>query len=107
MLYDVPNNESLEEARQIFEGLMTINHDVVTELLQHCTSIMVKRLFMALSEQYNYQCVTKVYVSSLDCGTGKRMLVPDGFLNTKYQITLPRSWQKLPLDEYSKEHTDA
>jgi hypothetical protein len=94
LLYDVPNNESLEEARQIFEGLMTLDPDVVTELLKHCTSIKVKRLFMVLSEQFNYQWVSKVNVSSLDFGTGKRMLVPDGFLNTKYKITLPRSWQK-------------
>ena len=95
LLYDVPDKESLDEARQIFEGLITLQPDVVTELLKHCTSIKVKRLFMVLAEQFNYLWVSKVNTLSIDFGTGKRKLIPDGFLHQKYQITLPKSWQTL------------
>jgi hypothetical protein len=92
-LYDVPEKESLEEARLVFEGLMTLRPDVVGELLKLCISVKVKRLFMVLAEMFNHAWLPELNIKQVDFGKGKRGLVHDGFMNSKYQITLPKSWQ--------------
>ena len=93
-LFDVPEKESLEEAFWLFEGLMTLQPDVVSLLLKHCSSVKAKRLFMVLAEYFKYPWVAGLDVSSVDFGRGKRMLVAGGFLHPKYQIMVPNSWKK-------------
>ena len=51
MLYDVGKNESLEEARNIFEGLGTLRKDVTGQLLSCCTSVKAVRLFLSWARE--------------------------------------------------------
>jgi len=51
MLYDVGTNESLEEARNVFEGLRNFRKDVVGKLLACCTSVKAVRLFLTWSRE--------------------------------------------------------
>ena len=97
-LYEVPQNESLEESKEIFEGLMTLQPDIVGKLLEQCSSVKAKRLFLVLAEMYSHPWVTEINMKTIDFGTGKRRLIPNGFLHPKYRITLPKSWQSQESD---------
>jgi len=46
MLYDVGTKESLEETRNVFEGLRNLRKDVAGSLLACCTSVKAVRLFL-------------------------------------------------------------
>lgn len=45
LLYLVPKEQSLEEAKYLMEGLMTLRSKLLQTLLEQCQSIKVKRCF--------------------------------------------------------------
>ncbi len=51
MLYEVGTNQSLEEARNLFEGLQNVRTAVVGRLLECCTSVKAVRLFLTWSRE--------------------------------------------------------
>lgn len=91
VLYFAPREQSYEEARLLMEGLTTLRLKVVQTLLENCTSVKVKRLFMVLAEGCGHAWVRKLDVSRVDFGKGRRMLVKGGRLDTKYNISVPET----------------
>lgn len=89
LLADVPDKESFDETWHIFQGLSTLRPNVLQKLLQSCTSIKVKRLFLYLAEVSGHVWFEKLNVSEIDLGKGKRVVVPGGAFNKKYRITVP------------------
>ena len=89
VLHLVPEEESFEQARLLLQGLTTLRPDLVHKLLVACTSIKVRRLFMALSEELELPWTKKVDFDSIDIGKGARCLLKGGKTHPKYQITLP------------------
>ncbi len=89
VLQDVPKRESVYEADVLMQGLANLRPSNVTALLKACTSVKVKRLFLALAARHQHQWLTYLELSSVDLGKGKRMLVRGGRLHPKYLITLP------------------
>lgn len=85
----VPLKQSYDDARSLMEGLVSLRPSHIQLLLELCTSIKTKRLFMHLAEICNHQWVGKLSLANVDFGSGKRMLVKGGRLDTKYQITVP------------------
>jgi hypothetical protein len=79
----------VHEANAIMQGLATLRPQVVSDLLRHCNSIKAKRLFLALADRNHHAWLAHVELQGVDLGSGKRVLVRDGKLNVKYQITLP------------------
>ncbi len=51
MLYEVGTNETLEESRQVFEGLRNVRKDVAGGLLSCCTSVKAVRLFLTWARE--------------------------------------------------------
>lgn len=91
VLYFVPKEQSYEEARMLMEGLTTPRIKIVQTLLESCTSVKVKRLFMVLAEGCGHAWVRKLDISNVNFGKGKRMLVRGGRLDPKYNISVPES----------------
>jgi hypothetical protein len=89
ILHLVPRDESYDEARLLMEGLTTLRPSLVQTLLERCTSVKVKRLFMVLAEGSGHVWVNKLNPVQVDFGQGKRMLVKGGRLHPTYQITVP------------------
>ncbi|MBI4694543.1 MAG: type IV toxin-antitoxin system AbiEi family antitoxin [Gammaproteobacteria bacterium] len=89
VLHDVPARESVHEADVLMQGLVNLRPSQVTALLEACTSVKVKRLFLALAERHAHQWLSHVRLGRVDLGKGKRLLVPGGHLHAKYLITLP------------------
>jgi hypothetical protein len=90
MLYHLPGKGSFEEAYLIMESLITLRPAVVQSLLECCTSVKVKRLFMYMAERHQHPWVGKLDLSKVDFGQGKRVIVKAGILDKKYNITVPR-----------------
>jgi hypothetical protein len=86
---ETPDSALVNEVNALMPGLATLRPQLVGALLQHCDSVKAKRLFLALAERHRHAWLAHVSLQDVDLGSGKRVLVPDGKLNTKYQITLP------------------
>lgn len=90
VLHLVPFEQTAEEAQLLMEGLGTLRPKVVEELLQHCRSVKVKRLFLALAERCEHPWMKKLSLTKVKLGKGNRVVVKGGTLDSKYQITLPK-----------------
>ena len=71
------------------EGLNNLRPDLVQNLLENCSSIKVKRLFLYLAEKASHGWVQHIKLDKIDLGSGKRSIVKNGVYNSKYKITVP------------------
>lgn len=98
VLYLVPKYESFEESGLLMESLTTLRPKLVQSLLEQCSSIKVKRLFLYLAEKNNHAWLDKLDLEKISLGKGKRSIVKGGRLNPKYNITVPLSIDSTPLE---------
>jgi len=74
---------------QVMGNLATLRPEVVQPLLEACGSVKVKRLFLYLAERHGHDWFAKLDPGKVDLGKGKRMIVPKGRYDARYQITVP------------------
>ena len=86
----VNDSDSFMSARELMEGMIDLRVKVLQELLEKCSSIRVKRIFLYLAEQINLPWPSKLDKEKIDLGVGKRVIVKGGSFNSKYAITVPR-----------------
>lgn len=91
VLYQVPMHQSIEESYYLMEGMIGLRPDLVQNLLEACTSIKVKRLFLCLAEKLNLPWFSRLNLQKINLGQGKRSIIKNGILDKKYFITIPRS----------------
>lgn len=89
-LYLAPKNQPLMEVFELMEGLNNLRPASVQKLLESCTSVKVKRLFLFMVEKAGHRWFNQIDQDSLDLGSGKRSIVTDGIYISKYQITVPK-----------------
>jgi len=58
------------------------------ELLEMCTSVKVKRLFLYMSEKINHAWLEYLKLDKIDIGKGKRVITKGGTLDKKYNIVI-------------------
>jgi len=92
MLDDVPQGPTFEHADKIFESLTALRPRLLTQLLQGCTSVRAKRLFLFFADRHGHSWARHVDRTHIDLGRGKRQLIAGGRLNAQYQITVPASF---------------
>lgn len=88
-LFLAPKNQELIECYQLMEGLNNLRPNLVQNLLESCTSVKVKRLFLYLAEKVNHNWVNHINIEKIDLGSGKRSIVKNGVYDAKYKITVP------------------
>jgi hypothetical protein len=93
-LYVAPGEMDLMECYEIMENLNDLRPLLVQELLEKCTSIKVKRLFLYLAEKQNQPWLKFLNLDKVDLGRGKRSLVKGGIYIPKYQLTVPSSFAR-------------
>jgi len=86
-----PERMDLVETYGLLENLRTLRPQVMQSLLEACSSVKVKRLFMFLAERAGLPVVTKLARNRIDLGKGARSIVPKGAYVAKYEIVVPRS----------------
>ncbi len=89
-LYLAPKAQPLLEIYELIEGLNNLRPMTIQKLLENCTSVKVKRLFLYMAEKAGHDWVTYIKQDKIDLGTGKRQVVSDGTYIPKYQITVPK-----------------
>jgi hypothetical protein len=86
-----PAHFDLDETYRIMENLGSLKPADVQILLEQCTSVKVKRLFLYLAEKAGHGWVKYLKPDRINLGKGKRMIVKSGVYVPKYKITVPQS----------------
>lgn len=89
-LYLAPKSQPLLEVFQLMEGLNNLRPASVQKLLEACSSIKVKRLFLYMAGKAGHEWFNFLDLDNVDLGSGKRSIVKNGVYISKYQITVPR-----------------
>lgn len=89
LLDETPHRARVHEADAILAGLVRLRPARLQALLASCTSYKVKRLFLALAHRHHHPWLKHLDLGAIDLGRGKRVLVPGGKLDPRFQITLP------------------
>lgn len=86
MMYLLPKRQSYEEAIQIMESLTSLRPQFVQPLLENCTSVKTKRLFMHAAERSRHPWLKRLDLSKVDFGSGRRTIHQGGHLDSKYDL---------------------
>ncbi|MBL4941752.1 MAG: type IV toxin-antitoxin system AbiEi family antitoxin [Colwellia sp.] len=89
-LYLAPKSQPLLEVFELMEGLNNLRPATVQKLLESCTSVKVKRLFLYLADKADHEWLSYINLDKVNLGSGKRAIVSDGVYVSKYQITVPK-----------------
>ncbi|MFY0689057.1 MAG: type IV toxin-antitoxin system AbiEi family antitoxin [Cyclobacteriaceae bacterium] len=87
-LYLVPKHQDLNECFELMEGLNNLRPKEVQKLLEACTSVKVKRLFLFLADKTGHSWFKHINTYKIDLGKGKRSIIKAGVYIPKYQITV-------------------
>ncbi|MCD9014439.1 type IV toxin-antitoxin system AbiEi family antitoxin [Parachryseolinea silvisoli] len=88
-LYLAPDKMDLVECYHLMEGLSNLRPALVQELLEACSSVKVKRLFLFMATKAQHQWLHFVDQLKIDLGKGDRSIVKGGRYNAQFQINLP------------------
>lgn len=83
-------NFELLESFQIVEGLNTLRPNLMQELLEKCTSVKVKRLFLYMADKAHLPVMKHLELKKIDKGTGDRSIIKNGVYDSKYGLVLPK-----------------
>ena len=88
MMYLVPKRQSYEEAVQVMESLTSLRPQVLQQLLENCTSVKTKRLFMHAAESTDHAWLKRLDLSKVNFGSGRRTIHAGGHLDKKYDLVV-------------------
>lgn len=88
LLYTSPSVHTLQEAYQVMEFITVVKPNLVQTLLELCTSIKVKRLFLLMAELAGHPWLKRLNLSKIDLGSGVREIEKGGSLNNKYNLVI-------------------
>lgn len=94
-LYLAPKSQPLMEVYELLGGLNNLRPTSVQTLLEVCTSIKVKRLFLYLAEKAGHEWLNYLKPDRVDLGSGKRAIVSHGAYVPKYQLTVPKELESV------------
>ncbi len=89
-LYLTPEHLDLVECYQVFEGMTNIRPKLMQQLLEACTSVKVKRLFLYMSHKAKHQWLSFMDLSGISLGKGDRSLVKGGVYISQFHISIPK-----------------
>lgn len=78
-------------------SLRTMQSTVLQKLLEECSSVKVKRVFLYLSRELEMPYYKKLDLTRMNLGSGKRVVVEGGQLDPDFQITVPRKTEENPF----------
>lgn len=85
-----PSHFNLMDIYYLMEMLTTLRASLVTELLENCSSVKVKRVFLYMAEKAAHPWFKRLKLNNVELGSGTRSLSPGGVKNAKYDIIIPK-----------------
>lgn len=89
-LHLAPKSQPLLEAYELMEGLNNLRPASVQKLLESCSSVKVKRLFLYMADKAGHEWLSYINMKKIDLGAGKRSIVEGGIYIPEYRITVPK-----------------
>ena len=86
----VPKDAEYSEIIASMELTPNLRARLVQSLLEECSSVKAKRIFLHVAETQNHRWVSKLDLKRVDLGSGPRQIVKNGVYNKKFQIYLPK-----------------
>ncbi len=93
LLSAVNNEGDFSVMDKFFESAVTLRPSLVNKLLNVCTQVKAKRLFLWFATRHSHSWLKQIDTSKVNLGSGKRVIVTSGALDKQYQITVPREMQ--------------
>ena len=90
VLFSISDEYDFDESQKMIDGLTNLRPVLVQALLEICKFVKVKRLFMYMAEKSGHKWLEDIDTSKIDFGSGPRLIVKNGKMNHKYQITVPK-----------------
>lgn len=94
-LHLAPDTVDLVECYQVMEGLTTLRPKLLQPLLEQCSSVKVKRLFLYMAEKAGHDWFKRLDTKKVDLGAGDRAITKGGVYVSRYGLTLPEELVKL------------
>lgn len=94
-LHLTPDTMDLIECYQIMEGLTTLRPKLLQPLLEQCSSIKAKRLFLYMASKAEHDWIKRLDTSKLKLGTGDRTISKGGAYISEFGITVPKGLANL------------
>ena len=77
-LHLAPANFTFLDVYYVMEMLTTLRPKLLQDLLEKCSSVKVKRVFLYMAEKSGHQWFNALDISKIDLGNGKRFLAEGG-----------------------------
>lgn len=84
-----PEQFSLMDSYYVMEMLTTLRPSLVQQLLEECSSVKVKRLFLYMAEKAGHSWFRALDSSKINLGSGVRNISATGRFTSKYQMIIP------------------
>lgn len=85
-----PKHYDLMDVYYLMEMLTSLRVSLVQQLLENCTSVKVKRLFLYMAEKARHRWFAKLDLSRIFLGSGTRSLAKGGVKINDYDIVIPK-----------------
>ena len=89
MIHHLDLKDSFEILERYFEGLLNLRGSLVQKLLENCSSIKVKRVFLYMADKLELSLMKHLNTRRVQLGQGKRVVSENGKLDKTYKITVP------------------
>ncbi len=89
-MYLAPEAYNLMDVYYLMESLTTLRASLVTQLIETCGSVKVKRLFLYMAEKANHPWFKRLDLSNVKLGSGPRSFAKGGVTVAKYNIIVPK-----------------
>lgn len=95
---ELPDHESFHTLDMVCESLTTLRPRLLSDLLQACRKIKVRRLFFVFADRHDHPWRKRVDPQAFDLGSGDRALVRGGKIHPRYRIMVPEVFVKPEAD---------
>lgn len=97
----MPSLISFEHADALFQGMNLLSPRKLQALLCASHSVKTNRVMLYLAQRNDHPYFQYLEQSAIKTGTGKRQIVPGGWLEPDYQITVPRAFKPEEIEDGS------
>lgn len=85
-----PSHYNLMDVYYLMEMLTSLRASLVQQLLENCTSVKVKRMFLYMAEKARHRWFAKLDRSRISLGSGTRSYAKNGVKIGAYDIVIPK-----------------
>ena len=85
-----PSRYDLMDVYYLIEMLTSLRSALIQQLLENCTSVKVKRMFLYMAEKAHHRWFAKLDLSKISLGSGTRSFAKGGVKVNTYDIVIPK-----------------